>query len=244
VSYSHYSHIQSYKCIRVLCSSGSLCLSSHVRPNTTDQPKKSIRDDKGKLGRDHPAIKFLADLCHRVPSFGKFLWALLKTGKKKTEINVVDCLRLKRNFAWWLFPGRNQTYEEFKGSSRSPVLHHFNDHSTCGSWCKHTMNCEMELKKLTKYRSKHANKKLYQECMEIIDRFAVEKKLRECHHQMHSQKNEAMNRSIMRYCPKDKTYCKTMVLTSRINIVIGIDTLGRAGFYEELFEAMNFTTWK
>jgi hypothetical protein len=32
VSYSNYSHIQSYKCIRVLCSSGSLCSSSHVRP--------------------------------------------------------------------------------------------------------------------------------------------------------------------------------------------------------------------
>jgi cysteine sulfinate desulfinase/cysteine desulfurase-like protein len=25
-------HIQLYKCIRVLCSSGSLCSSSHVRP--------------------------------------------------------------------------------------------------------------------------------------------------------------------------------------------------------------------
>jgi hypothetical protein len=56
------------------------------------------------------------------------------------------------------------------------------------------------------------------------------------------EKNEAMNRSIMRYCPKDKTYCKTMVLTSRISIAIGIDTLGHAGFYEELFESMNFTT--
>jgi hypothetical protein len=32
VSYSHYLHIQSYKCIRVLCSSGSLCSSSHVCP--------------------------------------------------------------------------------------------------------------------------------------------------------------------------------------------------------------------
>jgi hypothetical protein len=32
VSNSHNSHIQSYKCIRVLCSSGSLCSSSHVRP--------------------------------------------------------------------------------------------------------------------------------------------------------------------------------------------------------------------
>jgi hypothetical protein len=32
VSYSQYSHIQSYKCIRVLCSLGSLYLSTHVRP--------------------------------------------------------------------------------------------------------------------------------------------------------------------------------------------------------------------
>jgi hypothetical protein len=32
VSYSHCSHIQLYKCIRVLCSSGSLCSSSHVHP--------------------------------------------------------------------------------------------------------------------------------------------------------------------------------------------------------------------
>jgi hypothetical protein len=36
VSYSHYSHtIQSYKCIRVLCSSGSLCSSSHVLPTSS-----------------------------------------------------------------------------------------------------------------------------------------------------------------------------------------------------------------
>jgi hypothetical protein len=44
VSYSHYSHIQSYKCIRVLCSSGSLCSSSHVGPtatkDATDHQKK------------------------------------------------------------------------------------------------------------------------------------------------------------------------------------------------------------
>jgi hypothetical protein len=37
VSYSHYLHIQSYKCIRVLCSSGSLCSSSHVRPTVLEE---------------------------------------------------------------------------------------------------------------------------------------------------------------------------------------------------------------
>jgi hypothetical protein len=51
-----------------------------------------------------------------------------------------------------------------------------------------------------------------------------------------------MNKSIMRYCPKDKTLCKTMVLTSRIHLAIGIDTLGHESFFEEVFQAIGFTT--
>jgi hypothetical protein len=58
---------------------------------------------------------------------------------------------------------------------------------------------------------------------------------------MHSQKNEAMNKSIMRYCPKDKTLCRTMVLTSRIHLAIGIDSLGYQSFFEERFSTMGFT---
>ena len=45
---------------------------------------------------------------------------------------------------------------------------------------------------------------------------------------MSSQKNEAMNKSIMRYAPKDKTYARTMALTWRINLAIGIDCVGHA----------------
>jgi hypothetical protein len=57
---------------------------------------------------------------------------------------------------------------------------------------------------------------------------------------MHSQK-KARDRSIMSYCPKEKTYSRTMALTSMINIMIGIDTLGYAKFYDELFAAMQFS---
>jgi hypothetical protein len=39
---------------------------------------------------------------------------------------------------------------------------------------------------------------------------------------------------------EDIQYCRTMVLTSRINIAIGIDTLRHAKFYENLFDAMKF----
>jgi hypothetical protein len=150
----------------------------------------------------------------------------VERGKKTGEISLVDCLRLKRNYAWWLFSGRKLIYDEFKRTSKSPVLHHFNNHSTCGSWCKHTKKCEEELKTLKKYRSKETNAGLYLLCSEIIERFSQEANLRECHHRMHSQKNEAMNRSIMRYryCPKEKTYSRTMSLTSRIALAVGIDT--------------------
>jgi hypothetical protein len=53
---------------------------------------------------------------------------------------------------------------------------------------------------------------------------------------MHLQKNEVMNKSIMRYCPKEKMYCRTMSLTWRINLAISIDMLGHTKLYEELFE--------
>jgi hypothetical protein len=41
----------------------------------------------------------------------------------------------------------NVPMTSFKKSTKNPVLHHFNDHSTCGTWCKHMKNSEAELKK-------------------------------------------------------------------------------------------------
>jgi hypothetical protein len=51
--------------------------------NKKGNPKKSKRDDKGRLPKNQIAIKFLADLCHRVHTYGKYLWALKKGGKRK-----------------------------------------------------------------------------------------------------------------------------------------------------------------
>ncbi len=129
-------------------------------------------------------------------------------------MNDVDCLRLKRNYVWWIFTGASLTFEEFENSALSPVLHHFNDHSTCGTWCHHRNKDQQELAKLKKYRCMTANETLYLQCIEIIEKFSTEERLRECHHVMNSQKNEAMNKSIMRYIPKDKIYCQLMALTS------------------------------
>jgi hypothetical protein len=44
-------------------------------------------------------------------------------------------------------------------SAKSHLLHYFNDHSTCGTWCQHIQKGEAELKKLKKYRCKQKNTK-------------------------------------------------------------------------------------
>ena len=73
--------------------------------NKKGQPKTGKRNDKGQLPKDHPLITFLADLSHRVQYFAKYPFALKLMGKGKSEMNDIDCLRLKHNYAWWLFTG-------------------------------------------------------------------------------------------------------------------------------------------
>jgi hypothetical protein len=123
-----------------------------------------------------------------------------------------------------------------------PILHHFNNHSLlCGTWCHHRKKDEEELAKLKKYRCKTANNKLYLQCLEIIKRFSREEGLHKCHHMINSQKNEAMNESIMRYVPKDKTYDgRTMALISHLNLAVSVNILGHATCYERLFAHTQF----
>jgi hypothetical protein len=212
-----------------------------ARPtNTKGEAKTAKKDDKGKLPRDHPVVVFLADLSHRIRSFAKYLYALKPLAKSKSEMNDVDCLRLQRNYAWWIFTGSSMLYEDFKDSSLCPVLHHFNDHLKCGTWCHHRDKDTEELAKLTKYRCKKANNQLYLQCLYIIGQFSTEERLRECHHTTNSQKNEAMNKSIMSYVPKDQTYGWAMALTSWLNMSVLIDSLGHARYYERLFTNMKF----
>jgi hypothetical protein len=78
--------------------------------------------------------------CRMVPP-GTHVWEVPvgleeKGGKQQSEINVVDCLHLKQNYTWWLFLGWNLTYTQFQQSAKSPVLHHFNDHSASGPGAK------------------------------------------------------------------------------------------------------------
>jgi hypothetical protein len=56
----------------------------------------------GKLPFDHPVITFLADLMHRIRTFGKYVFGLANAPMSTSSCTLVDAYRLKRNFGYWL----------------------------------------------------------------------------------------------------------------------------------------------
>jgi hypothetical protein len=90
-----------------------------------------------------------------------------------------------------------------------------------------------------KYRCKKDKPVLYKQVVEVMDRFVKQEKLRECHHGYSSQKKESMNNLISRYVPKDRTYCQSLSLTSRICLAVGVDSVGHKEFCQRLFKLMN-----
>ena len=198
-------------------------------------PKGKKKTDSGKLILDHPTITFLSDLCHRIRSFGKYLYAEERKTKAESQMTKVDCLRLKRNFAWWLFTCQTDSLDEMRKSGYAVVYHHFNNHSHCGVWCPHKDKPKEDLDKLLRYRNVTSDKKLFDQSVMILEIFLTDNKLRECMHKTHSQKNEAMHKSYDRYAPKKKTFSQWVALNGRIAIAVGIEKLGYLFFCDHLF---------
>jgi hypothetical protein len=47
-----------------------------------------------------------------------------------------------------------------------------------------------------------------------------------------------MNKVVSQYVPKDRTFCQSMLLTSRICMAVGIDSIGHEDYYERVFGKM------
>ena len=86
-----------------------------------------------------------------------------------------------------------------------------------------------------KIQMQEKNFKLYQQLKEIYDKYTTEKSLDEIHHDLSSQKNESMNRSVMKFAPKYSCFGKTMSLFSRISMAVSINSIGQKSFYTRLF---------
>ena len=96
----------------------------------------------------------------------------------------------------------------------------------------------VELSELGKYRCMIEDRDLFEQVHPILVKFTSDSYITEMHHTFHSQKNEAMNRSVMKFAPKHFCFSKTMSLTIRIAIAISVNSVGYEKFYRILFSAV------
>jgi hypothetical protein len=60
--------------------------------------------------------------------------------------------------------------------------------------------------------------------------------LEQSNHLHDSQKNEALNRMVMQFAPKETQYSTTESLHGRVSRVVGIDSLGNVDYYTRLYK--------
>lgn len=89
------------------------------------------------------------------------------------------------------------------------------------------------------YKKTHMDKYLsMKECMQD---FMKEEVFLESVHTMSNPKNEAMNNSIARLCPKSKHFWGTATLLTRVYVAVAYCNMGVESFYQKLFSVLNGT---
>ena len=88
--------------------------------------------DKEQLPLDHPVILFLANVMHRIRTFGKYVFGLSNALMSISTMTMVDTYRLKRNFGYWLLSCCQLDFDVFAAKAKAVVEHHFNNHEHCG----------------------------------------------------------------------------------------------------------------
>jgi hypothetical protein len=83
---------------------------------------------------------------------------------------------------------------------------------------------------------------MHAEMMEIHERFSTPTMLEMIHHPFNSQKNEALNKSVTKVAPKDKTFCGSMALQDRVAWVVLTDSVGKAKAYTMLLQELGLTS--
>ena len=97
---------------------------------------------------------------------------------------------------------------------------------------------ELELAKKGEghYRSMTDDTQLYHDIMEALKPFMDEDQLKMLWHEYDTNVNEAMNRSVSSFAPKDRTFCRTMSLETRISIAAGVQICGHYTFWRLVLE--------
>ena len=88
------------------------------------------------------------------------------------------------------------------------------------------------------YRCKKKHASMYKQMTDKYQRYITRDMLKMVLHFFDTQKNEAMNTSIMKYAPKSKTYCKTLSLKVRVCIAASTNCTGHEAFWKKVLHSM------
>jgi hypothetical protein len=205
-----------------------------------------IKSDPGKLPMYMPEVEFkYADKVHRKKIYGGGHYKIEKTD---TQLKKPDCERMKRNFSLCLWqnagPATGKTVEEFKTGVEAVLEHTFNNHEHCfDEWCKYMVEANAELDDVdtsTRFLKKTKGE-TYAKMRKLHDDHSTPEKLTQLFHDFSSQKNESMNKKMTVTAPKDKTFCTSMSLTSRTNLVAIRDSVGEYNAVGRVLENLGFT---
>ena len=94
------------------------------------------------------------------------------------------------------------------------------------------------------YRCMVDDEKLYYQIMDALKPFFTKDLLQMLWHQSDTNLNEAMNRSVSAFTPKDRTFCRTMSLETRVGIAAAVQIVGHYQFWNMVLDKFGITMGK
>ena len=163
----------------------------------------------------------------------------MKKVKDRLTMTKMDVKRLGKNFGYMARNLSRMSEDLYCHAARAVLEHHFDNHEYCGDWCKRKrLSAEAAAASQRYYRCKTKDKALYDALLPILNKYISFERLKEIAHGMDTNANESINNTISYFAPKNRVYCATRSLQTRIGMAIGIVSLGFQPYFVRLFKEL------
>ena len=202
--------------------------------------KLQNRPDKGQLPGHIPESKCTLDPNHRRKQLtGELLELSMKKVKERLTMTKMDVKRIGKNFGYMARSLPKMREDQYCQAAKAVLEHHFDNHQYCADWCRRKLlTPEAAAASQRYYRCKTKDGDLYQALASIVDKYITFNRLKEIAHGMDTNANESINNIISYFAPKNRVYCATRLLQTRIGIAIGIISLGFRPYFQRLFKEL------
>ena len=108
-------------------------------------------------------------------------------------------------------------------------------HTTCGEWCKRKNSAKTDD---GKYWPESTYRVMKTRVLEAISQELTDEALKRIHHTYDTQLCEALQGAVSYHSPKNRTYCQTVSLYSRVSHVAGIHNWGVERYCSTMMETL------